>query len=214
MVMLILADYADAEWSTFVGQVRLAEEAEMSERAVRGILADFETEGLISREKRYRDNGAGGRNSDRTTINRLALLGLPEAHAGKGLAAPAAGLPAPDDRVTGSSLAGEPLGEPPEEPGDSSSRAREVANGLPPHFSLLKWLATHRISDVSARLDLILERLSEEVGTERIVGLWERYAEDPTMTKAGQYILGADNQFHQIPKPQDLPNDRFDQYNL
>ncbi len=67
LVLLLLADYADANWSTFVGQERLAAEADMSKRTVQRILTDFEADGLIRREERRRDDGY--RTSDRIYIN-------------------------------------------------------------------------------------------------------------------------------------------------
>lgn len=122
-VALVLADYADAAWSTFVGQATLAFESEVGERTVRRILSDFESEGLIRRHRRV---GPGGfRTSDRIEIVRPAVEALPARLAGNdsptGLPAneadlPATGarLPATDDSPTGHSLAGEPSTEPSE----------------------------------------------------------------------------------------------------
>jgi hypothetical protein len=67
LVLLTLADYADAEWSTFVGQQRLADECLVSKRTAQRILAEFEERGLISREERRRPDGY--RTSDRTVIH-------------------------------------------------------------------------------------------------------------------------------------------------
>ena len=82
-VMLVLADYTDAEWSTFVGQKRAAAEAEVSERTVRSVLAAFEDEGLITRTHRGREGDRGGRTSDRIQLHREAIQQLPVAFAGK-----------------------------------------------------------------------------------------------------------------------------------
>lgn len=71
VVLLILADYADANWSCFVGQERLAAETETSVSTIKRTLRWFEEDGLITRERRHRQNGL--RTSDRLTINRDAL---------------------------------------------------------------------------------------------------------------------------------------------
>jgi hypothetical protein len=69
LVLMILADYADAEWSTFVGQDRLAAESLVSKRTVQRILAEFEDRGLITRDERRRPDGY--RTSDRITLHRF-----------------------------------------------------------------------------------------------------------------------------------------------
>jgi hypothetical protein len=121
-VMYVLADYCDTRWSCFVGQRRIAAEAEVSERTARGILADLEATGVIRREKRY--NGFQGRTSDRIYLVREVIASLPAtaaanddlpaAHAA--LPANDAPLPANDDMSTGSSFAAEPLENRQEEP--------------------------------------------------------------------------------------------------
>lgn len=80
-IALVLADYADAEWSTFAGQKLIAAEAETTDRTVRTVLADFEEQGLISREQRRRDDGY--RTSDRIVMNADAIEALPEAASAK-----------------------------------------------------------------------------------------------------------------------------------
>jgi helix-turn-helix protein len=63
LVMMMLADYADEDWSCFPSQRTLAEVTELGERTVRRILGDLEADGWISRiESRRAD---GGRTSDR-----------------------------------------------------------------------------------------------------------------------------------------------------
>jgi hypothetical protein len=118
-VMYVLADYAGADGSTYVGQRRLAAEAEVSERKARSILADFEREGLIRRQHRHRGRG---RTSDRIFLDYQALERLPMSL--PDLAAPHAAtsssvmrhdvtdLAAPSVAFTGTSYAREPLGEP------------------------------------------------------------------------------------------------------
>lgn len=80
-VMLVLAEYADVDWSTICGQERIAAEAELSERTVREVLKAFEEEQLIARERRYRPDGY--RTSDRIRLNRAAIETLPAAFAGR-----------------------------------------------------------------------------------------------------------------------------------
>lgn len=62
-VLLLLANYADEEFSCFPGQGKIAEETEQSVRTVRRQLERLEALGLIKREKRY--DGRGKRTSDR-----------------------------------------------------------------------------------------------------------------------------------------------------
>lgn len=136
VVMYVLADYADALWSCFVGQKRLAAESEVGERTVRRMLADLETEGLIRREGRY--GGIHGRTSDRIHLVRDAIEALPVTLAASEgrmadlpatddtLPAKSADLPANGDISTGHSLAGEPSVEPLvlDPSGEPSGRAR------------------------------------------------------------------------------------------
>ena len=56
-ILLVLADYADSEWSSFASQKRLAAEAEVGERTVRRILSDLENVGVVKRERRNRSDG-------------------------------------------------------------------------------------------------------------------------------------------------------------
>ena len=70
-----LADHADAQWSTFVGQERIAAEAEVGIRTARRILADFAALGLIRRIPQY--GGKWGRRSDITVLERVAIERLP-----------------------------------------------------------------------------------------------------------------------------------------
>lgn len=76
-ILFVLADYADAEWSTFVGQKRLAAEVETTDRTIRNALSDLEDRGLIRRERRHRQDGS--RTSDRIHLVRNAIENLPEA---------------------------------------------------------------------------------------------------------------------------------------
>ncbi|MCI0542942.1 MAG: hypothetical protein L0Z49_00680 [Actinobacteria bacterium] len=75
-VALVIADHADAdEWSTVVGQERIAAEAEVGVRTVQRVMAGFEAEGLITRVRRHRKDGT--RTSDRVILVRSAVEALP-----------------------------------------------------------------------------------------------------------------------------------------
>lgn len=63
LTLIALADYADADWSCFPGQDRLARQACVSRRQMVRVLAQLEERGLIRREARFR--GDGKRSSDR-----------------------------------------------------------------------------------------------------------------------------------------------------
>ena len=106
-VALVLADYCDAEWSCYVGQERLAWEAEVGARTVRRILQQLERDGLIARRPRYRE---GHRTSDLIAMVPAAIEALPARLAGMAFI-PATGdvIPANGDIHTGQSLAGESL---------------------------------------------------------------------------------------------------------
>lgn len=106
-VALVLADYCDAEWSCYVGQERLAWEAEVGERSARRILQQLERKGLIVRRARYRD---GHRTSDLIVLIHSAIEALPARLAGMGfIPATESFIPANGDIHTGQSLAGESL---------------------------------------------------------------------------------------------------------
>lgn len=112
-VALVLADYCDAEWSCYVGQERLAWEAEVGARTVRRILQQLERSKLIARRARYRD---GHRTSDLIVLLPEAIGALPARMAAMAF------IPATDDVIpangdihTGQSLAGEPSVEEPSE---------------------------------------------------------------------------------------------------
>lgn len=75
-VLLVLADYADTDWSTFAGQERLAAETELGVRTVRRALAELEEAGLIIRRARHNRRGRG-RTSDFTTLQYAAIARLP-----------------------------------------------------------------------------------------------------------------------------------------
>ena len=106
-VLLILADYCDEEWSCFPSQKRIAEEAEVGERTVRRILAEWEQEGVIRRERRPSKDGSG-RSSDRIFIQPAALAARNEGVLAL-QAATGAVQPANGDSSTGQGLAREPL---------------------------------------------------------------------------------------------------------
>ena len=111
-VALVLADYCDAEWSCYVGQERLAWEAEVGARTVRRILQQLERSGLIARKARYQ---AGHRTSDRIFLRPEVIHNLPARMAALSEVKPATGVLIPaNGRVhTGQSLAGESLEEEP-----------------------------------------------------------------------------------------------------
>ncbi|HEX7099634.1 MAG TPA: helix-turn-helix domain-containing protein [Acidimicrobiia bacterium] len=76
-VLLCLANHADSDWATFVGQDRIAAQTELSVRTVRKALAELEEEGLIARRIRHRSTGRG-RTSDYTTLMVAAIQALPK----------------------------------------------------------------------------------------------------------------------------------------
>jgi DNA-binding MarR family transcriptional regulator len=131
VVLLVLANYADADGGCFPGQARIARQTVLSERGVRKALAELEAAGLIRREHRYRE-GQGGRTSDRIY---LALDG----NAASGAAISEPRIPAPQRGHTGTSPltipapgAGESLGVEPSEGPSAISSAPEFRPALPP----------------------------------------------------------------------------------
>lgn len=108
-VMLVLADYTNDRWAAYVGQERLALEAEVSERTVRTMLSRFAREGLI--ERHHRRDEHGHRTSDRIELHRETIAALPAAFAG-GLPADRVDQPANGLPPTGKAVAGDPLVDP------------------------------------------------------------------------------------------------------
>ncbi|HEU5032714.1 MAG TPA: helix-turn-helix domain-containing protein [Spirillospora sp.] len=74
-VLLVLANYADEEFSCYPAQATIAEETEQSVRTVRRQLARLEELGLIRREHRY--DGRGKRTSDRFYLDLDATAAEP-----------------------------------------------------------------------------------------------------------------------------------------
>jgi hypothetical protein len=62
-VLVVLADYADEEHSSFPAQSKIAERIGATDRTVRSALKELEAKGFVSREHRQRNNGS--RTSDR-----------------------------------------------------------------------------------------------------------------------------------------------------
>lgn len=113
-IMLVLADYANADWTCWVGQARLAAECEMSEASVYRYLKRFEDAGLIRRERRHRPDGT--RTSDYITLIREAVERLPvtltSSQSGETTRHPVGDYPSPSTSTTRHSLTRELLEEP------------------------------------------------------------------------------------------------------
>ena len=118
-LMLLLALRVDEQWSCFIGQRRLAAEAQCTDRTVRALEAEFEAAGLIRREKRYA--GHRGRTSDRIYLVRHAIQALPPIDADLADLASARqlGLPEADD-------------QPPEDGADLAAAPDRAAGSLLP----------------------------------------------------------------------------------
>jgi len=71
-ILLILANYADGEGSSFPGQQSIATQAACGERTVRRILASLEERGVIRREERRRRDGS-------RTSDAIVLVGFQQA---------------------------------------------------------------------------------------------------------------------------------------
>lgn len=71
--LLLLANYADENYSCFPGQERIADETEQTSRTIRTHLAILCEVGLIRREARWKEGG--GRTSDRYYLNIDLVVG-------------------------------------------------------------------------------------------------------------------------------------------
>lgn len=116
VLMLLVADYADEDWSCYPGQATLAERTELGERTVRRLLAELEEEGWLRRERRQRPDGY--RTSDRIFILRDGPSEQPATVAAPDLPANEAAPYRPPDAALPASVAAqeEPSVEPPVEP--------------------------------------------------------------------------------------------------
>lgn len=101
-VLMVLADYADHEWSCFPSQARIAEEAEVGVRTVRRILTEWEQEGVITRRHRIAKEGRG-RTSDRIFLQPASLAARTTKRPGD------ADQPATECGLSGQGLADDPL---------------------------------------------------------------------------------------------------------
>ncbi len=77
-ILLLLANYADADGFTFVGQKTLAEDASMSPRTIVRHMATLENAGLIRRSRRFREDGS--RSSDGTYLCLASAQDQPSAN--------------------------------------------------------------------------------------------------------------------------------------
>jgi hypothetical protein len=75
VVLLVLASYADEQWSCYPSQETIAARSELSPRTVRSVLSDLEAEGIVHRTPRRTEGGY--RTSDRLYLDRAALERLP-----------------------------------------------------------------------------------------------------------------------------------------
>ena len=83
LVLLVLADYADEEWSCFPSQARISRMTGQGERTVRRLLDALEASGVVRREARYKD---GHRTSDRFVLGEgIPLSEQPAKMAGTGV---------------------------------------------------------------------------------------------------------------------------------
>lgn len=114
-ILLILADYADQEWSCFPGQETLARMACTSVRTVRRVLTEWEEEGLISRRHRKAKEGRG-RTSDRIYLHPGDQPDTVSPWSGATNRPSATDQPDTGGRPTGQSLSGDIPVEPPVEP--------------------------------------------------------------------------------------------------
>lgn len=96
-VLMAVADYADEKGRAWPSQVRLAEDTELSERAVRNALSELVERGFVSRQSRHRPDGS--RSSDIITLklpsegNRHDVPGVGQQVPGVGHVVPGGGAP-------------------------------------------------------------------------------------------------------------------------
>ena len=191
-VALVLADHADGDkWTTVVGQRRIAAEAEVGERTVRRVLSEFESEGLIVRRRRHREDGT--RTSDELILVREKVQALPAtltARTTTGQSGRLGGdyrphrpdLPATQAGPTGQSLAAqEPSEEPSEEPEElAAPRRDEVWDALADRFG-----APSNDSSRGAR-NRVVKLLKQSRATapeiHRRIDVWPLHFPDATLT--------------------------------
>lgn len=204
LVMLVVADACDAEWSCFPGQATLARQTELGERTVRRLLAELEADGWLRRERRQRANGS--RTSDRIYL----VPDGPATAAGNPRPEPDP-LPAADGRPTGqpvsplpATAAGppEPPVEPPAEPPDLGHVRGQLAlvadptpAALPPPAHVLGsdrdvWFARfwelypRKVAKGAARTAWAAALRRGKARPEEIIAGAERYAADPNRDPA------------------------------
>ncbi|HMJ79251.1 MAG TPA: helix-turn-helix domain-containing protein [Iamia sp.] len=129
LLLLILADYADENWSCFPGQRLLADQTELGERTVRRILSEMETDGLFRREHRQRADGS--RTSDRFI---LAGVEAEKAQDPTGQPRQPTGQPRQSNRpaVAGREPTGDPQVEPQGSPLPPAGQLALVSDHPPP----------------------------------------------------------------------------------
>jgi hypothetical protein len=181
-VLMVLADYADEEWSCFPGQERLSTETELSTRTIGRALSDLEEVGLIRRARRTR--GDGSRTSDRIYLQPLDAVGLtprpprppspPDTPSGSDDDPPPTGhsdqgnptdCPSQPDTVSGHDPLGDPLVEPPENP-LSSTTPPAPADAAP----------SEEVQQLCSQLADAVERYRDgaQGGRPKVTKAWER----------------------------------------
>lgn len=162
-VALVLADHADAdEWTTVIGQERCAAESELSVRQVGRILKEFEGQGLIRRQKRFRQDGS--RTSDSIVLVETAIRSLPDTMTGGQPTRPSdierADHRTSDAFTTGQAMSEqEPSEEPSEEP-SASAGARETIPDLPATRWAKEWCRIRGIQPTRAVLKSLVPQVA------------------------------------------------------
>ncbi len=143
-LMHVLADYAAADWSTYVGQARLAAETELGERTVRRLLDQFEREGLIRRLRQpARGRRSGGRHQDHIVLVSQAIRRLPAS-----VAAHSQRPPAPRSAATGAQVSGHA----------TAARVEPTVNLTEPRRTSARRGRPEKIGDVLKGLGLAVPR--------------------------------------------------------
>lgn len=177
LLLVAIADYADEQWSSFPGQVLLAERACCSERTVRERLKSLEDKGLFSRQRRYSD---GLRSSDRFVLNRGYRQKLPVgAYRQNG-----GTLPADSGDLTGKQLPGNPYNpnnhQNPSIVSPTGSASTDSEDVVGSAFNSFWELYPRKVGKPVAR-NAFLKAVKRAGSVEEIVSGASRFAADPNL---------------------------------
>lgn len=168
-VLVVLANYADEDYSCYPSQQKIADRIGASVETVRRAIKELEASGLIRREKRYRDDGY--RSTDRYFLAVKMPTGQFDHQSNEGT------LPVNQSDLTGQIAGAEPSVNH-QEPKGSPDRSRSRASKLDPN-EFLDWYLEYPRKEARAKAEQAYFKARAKVSADVLMDGVKRYAADP-----------------------------------